>query len=171
MSTFFQILALLVSIFVLCWLFVLDESWRLQQLDALRAGHTEVSEGLLQAIREFCRSVGNVTRTIVLLGLIVVTVSLWTAASIDYYSAQVTEAQGFCESIIPKLEAAHVQTGYYPTNLDVTLLPAQALPALLKGRAFYKSDGRRYSFTFYEPLAWDNIWEYTSREMRWLNYD
>jgi hypothetical protein len=107
-------------------------------------------------------------------GIFLLLVALFAVAFVGLrrlHSAQVTEAQGFCQSIIPKLGAARVQTGYYPTNLDVTLLPPQALPALLKGRAFYKSDGRCYSFRFYEPLAMDDIWEYTSSEMRWFNYD
>ena len=110
--------------------------------------------------------------TIVWFGLLLIPISSFIGLRL-HYSAQVRDAQRFCEALIPKLEAEQLRTGSYPATLDSILLPSQPLPALLRQRGplFYKSRGDIYWFLFLEPMAWDNLWIYNSSEKKWMDYD
>ena len=109
---------------------------------------------------------------VICFSLLLIPILSFTALRL-HYSAQVMDAQQFCESIIPKIEAEYEKTGSYPDNLDSILSPSQRLPTLLRkrGPSFYESQGDIYYFLFQEPMAIAFKRCYNSRMKSWMDYD
>jgi hypothetical protein len=90
------------------------------------------------------------------------------------HKIQVREAQRFCESLIPQLEAEKAQKGRYPESLNPDWWKGRELPKHLKGRKFYwtyDSKGQSYAFgteaaSFYYDRA-----QYDSIGKRWIEFE
>ena len=75
-------------------------------------------------------------------------------------------AKDFPSRVAPMLEAYRTSHGAYPTSLEQ--LPAMpSLPRLLRSPFGYRSDGRKYSFSFPQPGGLINTWEYYSETKTW----
>jgi hypothetical protein len=92
-----------------------------------------------------------------------------------YYESKKQEAMRFCESLIPKVEAAKQSYGRYPLGIDPKWLEGQRVPQLVRPNDFYDSRGDMYRFHFRNPGDFmDDVWAYQCGPQQpcvWQNYD
>jgi hypothetical protein len=79
-------------------------------------------------------------------------------------------AEGYCESLIPRLEAHKRQHGMYPSDLGSVGELAEP-PRLLKDWPYYGTNGSEFWFSFDNPAGMMNGYMYDSRTKRWDKWD
>jgi hypothetical protein len=85
---------------------------------------------------------------------------------------QVASAKVFCESLVPRLQQIHAETGAFPKKVDPAWWGSQAVPPLIRTQDFYFSNGKTFILHFRDPSAfWDDIWGFDSRWMTWGDFD
>lgn len=78
----------------------------------------------------------------------------------------------FCESLIPKIEAARAELGQYPVRPDSNWWMGRKVPSLIDTNQFYFGRGTKFGFRFQNDLAlFDNVGEYDSATKTWISYD
>jgi len=84
----------------------------------------------------------------------------------------VIRARGYCESLIPLIEAYRAEHGRYPSRLDDHVPSERSVPRLLENETFYSSDGSAFWFQF-EVLDGflPTIYTYSSEDDKWEEYD
>jgi hypothetical protein len=81
-------------------------------------------------------------------------------------------AKQFCESLIPHIEQARVQSGQYPAQADPTWWAGQSVPPLIRIERFYIVRGSSFGFWFQnDSWVFDNVWDFDSTSRRWCSYD
>jgi len=80
-----------------------------------------------------------------------------------------SNAQAFCEALVPRLEQVRSETGSYPRDVSEAL-GGQRPPGPL-GSRFYWSDGTSFSFTIGDPGTIMGGVEYTSQSGGWYRWD
>lgn len=94
-------------------------------------------------------------------------VSLWPGSILRNHD--IRAAKGYCESLVPKLEAFHRAHGSYPSSVE-PVADTSHLPRLLRGSQFYHSDGREYSFLFSNPARMMNFIEFSGAMKSWSEW-
>jgi hypothetical protein len=107
----------------------------------------------------------------ILLGVLLLPVLLvggcWARVRHQNYAAA-----RFCESLIPKIEAAHAQLGRYPVHPDPAWWAGQPVPQLIDTQSFYFGYETKFNFVFQNDLAlFDNVGQYDSTTKTWFSYD
>jgi hypothetical protein len=81
-------------------------------------------------------------------------------------AADMRNAQKFCENLVPQLESWKGTHGGYPDRIEQVIKTTGHLPRLLRGKAFYWSDGTNFQFTVYQDYDW-NFFTYGNTSRRW----
>ena len=79
-------------------------------------------------------------------------------------------AKGYCESLIPELEAYRTTHGTFPANIAM-VADKPTLPRLLSKSSYYWSDGAKFCFSFGNPAGMMNGFVYDSDSNRWSEWD
>ena len=71
------------------------------------------------------------------------------------------------------LQQAKIETGVYPAQVDPAWWARRNVPALIRTQNFYLAwdANTKFELRFEVPWAFDNVWAFDSRFMRWINYD
>jgi len=76
-------------------------------------------------------------------------------------------AERFCESLVPKLEAWKQSRGSYPEKIEQVVENNSSLPRLLRSTPFYESEGTNFEFTVPDSPSLFRIRIYDSGNKSW----
>ena len=118
-------------------------------------------------LRRRYASAGTVARISAAIGCVAVSALASLPVGAAVASHDIRDAETYCESFIPQIQAYKRTHGEYPRQLSLAAI-RRARPRLIRDRLFYSSDTSAFYFSFEDPRGLLNTMEYSSKTAQWV---